>query len=476
MSYVGSLKTWLYAPVLWLWPPSPASLRVPALFMGAATILLFGWFLERVHSRRAAWIGCVLLATDSVFLLTTIFDWGPVALQHLLTTSAMLFAVLWFQKHSDWWLAAAAFCCGLALWDKAVFVWMFVGLLAGSLFFVPKLRGRVTLRSAAFAIGPLVAGALPLLIYNLNTSSPFATIRSRPPSDAATLQQKLEIMRVTWNGSGLFGYMLYDSAEQPASPRSLVEKAAFLAHHATGDRRTNASEVAFLLSILLLPLLWRTPARNTLLFSLSALACAWTFMLISGGGGSAHHAILLWPLPQLFLAVTFAEASLIIPFCRWAVAILLCLLTVANLEVTNQYLFQFARNGAAGSWTDAIYPLTESFHNTPATQIVVADWGAEAPLCVLNRNRPPVRIVADSFLAPTETSAGRQTDLQLLADPQAIWVEHAPGHEISKGVNRRLLNSARSAGFDPLLLNTFYDRHGRAVFQIYRFHPVTFEP
>src|SRR5579864_1949559 len=103
MSYVGSLKTWLYAPFMHIWTPGPVVLRVPAILIGAATILLFGALLDRVHGRRAAWTGCVLLATDSIFLLTTTFDWGPVALQHLLTTAAILFAVLWFQKGNDAW-------------------------------------------------------------------------------------------------------------------------------------------------------------------------------------------------------------------------------------------------------------------------------------------------------------------------------------------------------------------------------------
>ena len=33
--------------------------------------------------RAAATAGCLLLATDTIFLLTNVFDWGPAALAHL---------------------------------------------------------------------------------------------------------------------------------------------------------------------------------------------------------------------------------------------------------------------------------------------------------------------------------------------------------------------------------------------------------
>lgn len=469
MSYVGSLKTWLYAPFIHIWTPGPAVLRIPAVLIGAATILLFGALLERVHGRRAAWAGCVLLATDSIFLLTTTFDWGPVALQHLLMTAAMLFAVLWFQKGSDAWLAAAALCCGLAFWDKAVFVWMFSGLLVGSLLFFRQLRKRLTSRSAGLSAAALCLGALPLLVYNARSNPKFATIRSNSQFAPDHFRDKVEEMRIAWNGSGLFGYMLNDSTEHPAFPHTVVEKASFMVHGLTGSRRTNASNLALLVGIVLIPLLWRTRARGTLLLPLVACGSAWIFMTLSGGGGSVHHAVLLWPLPHLFLAVAFAESSLHVRFGGWALAAALVFLAAANLAVTNQYLFQFVRNGPAGVWSDAIYALAAGIRDTPASQVVSIDWGMEAPLSVLNRDHPTTRIVADPFLSPTETPSERQADLQLLSDDQAIWAEHTPGNEISIGVDDRLLNAARSAGFVQTILGTYCDRHGQPVFQTFRF-------
>ena len=138
LTYIGELKTWLYAPIFLIWNPTAASIRVPAILMGALTVLLFGALLQRVHGSRAAWVGSLLLATDVTFLLTTVHDWGPVVLQHLFLAAVLLLAVRWFQTSSGASLIGAAFCCGLAFWDKAVFIWIFSGLVAGCLLFAQR--------------------------------------------------------------------------------------------------------------------------------------------------------------------------------------------------------------------------------------------------------------------------------------------------------------------------------------------------
>ena len=85
---------------------------------------------------RAACIGCCLLAADSLYLLTTCFDWGPVALQHLLVVGGVLLLMRFYQTLSSLSLAAGFFLLGLALWDKALGMWMLSGLgIAGILIF-----------------------------------------------------------------------------------------------------------------------------------------------------------------------------------------------------------------------------------------------------------------------------------------------------------------------------------------------------
>jgi hypothetical protein len=319
LSYLGALKTWLYAPIFLVWNPSAAVIRVPAILMGALTVLLFGALMERVRGPRAAWVGSILLATDTTFLLTTVHDWGPVVLQHLLLVAAMLLAVLWFQTSSTSALAGAALCCGLAFWDKAVFIWVFTGLAAGCLVFARDILRRLTWRSAIAAAAALSVGALPLIVYNLTGAGKFATVRSNLNRgnglSRVWLVYKLQEMESAWDGSSLFGYLVNeDGGPRPGSAESLLERASFVTHSLTGDHRRNSMMPAIFAALLLLPLAWRTRARNSMLFSAMAIAVAWMLMALAGGGGAAHHTVLLWPLPHLFMAVAFAEASLQVRF------------------------------------------------------------------------------------------------------------------------------------------------------------------
>ncbi len=82
MSYLGALKTWLYALVFQFFEPSRWSVRVPmVLLVGVGTLWLTWFWTRRVAGTRATIFTVALLAlTDSIFILTNTFDWGPVRL------------------------------------------------------------------------------------------------------------------------------------------------------------------------------------------------------------------------------------------------------------------------------------------------------------------------------------------------------------------------------------------------------------
>jgi len=74
LTYLGALKSWLYLPILTLFRPSYLTVRLPVLTIGSLTVWLFIWLLELTGGRTVAWVGGLLLATDTMFLLTTCFD------------------------------------------------------------------------------------------------------------------------------------------------------------------------------------------------------------------------------------------------------------------------------------------------------------------------------------------------------------------------------------------------------------------
>ena len=97
MNYVGALKSWLYPRILHSFGANVITLRIPMVLAGAISIWLFFLLLRRIAGERAALVGCTLLAVDSAYLLSLCFDWGPVALQHLLLIGGMLSVVKFYQ-------------------------------------------------------------------------------------------------------------------------------------------------------------------------------------------------------------------------------------------------------------------------------------------------------------------------------------------------------------------------------------------
>ncbi len=75
--------------------------RLPVALTGAITVFIFYHLIRGIESRGAAVAACAgafLLATDPVFLLTNTFDWGPVALEHVLLVTVLFPGVPFHDK------------------------------------------------------------------------------------------------------------------------------------------------------------------------------------------------------------------------------------------------------------------------------------------------------------------------------------------------------------------------------------------
>ncbi len=476
LSYLGALKSWIYYFILYRIRPSYLTIRLPVLLMGTLTVWLFIWFLEKAHGRRVAWVGGLLLATDTVYLLTTCYDWGPVALQHLLALAGMAMLLKFTSTGKRSTLFWAFFWFGLALWDKALFLWLFSGLAVATLAVFPRqLWSRCTPRNLGLAAAGLLLGAMPLVVYN--AVSNFNTFRSNSTFLLSQLPSRLHALRITWDGEILWQYMVHEPWA-PGTPResdSALEDVSEQVHSLVGFRHHyyNELEPAFWVALALTPLLWLTRARKTLLFCLIAMAVAWVQMAITQNAGlGAHHVVLLYPLPQWFLAVAFVEAAAWRPL-EWKNAgtiLLVCgvlFLGVENLLLTNEYLYQLSAYGATKSWSDAIFRLSDEAGRIQSPELIVDDWGILNPLVTLHRNRLPLVVADQMFLAPGIPEADRQWFIRRLAED--VWIGHTPAFEQVKGTNERIVRVARAAGFEKHIFETVPDRNGQPVFEVFRF-------
>jgi hypothetical protein len=471
MSYLGTLKTWIWRPIFQYWGTGVWPLRLPAVLAGAASIWLFYRFLRATVGARAAVIGCAILAADSQYLLTTVFDWGPVAFQHLLIGAGLLLLVKFHRSANSLWLGAGFFLFGLAVWDKMLAVWMLSGLTIGALATVPRqILAAWNWRRLAIAALAFLAGAVPVALSGIHDH--FAALRENAGRNVDEVPSKIATLRRTIDGEGLFGFMFAEDGQTPA-PRAaanLAERLSAETSQRFGHPRHSLQLYACLLALALTPLA-RGRDLRAILFALIAMAVAWIQMATTPlAGGSIHHTILLWPLPAMVMAVSFAAASRRLGRAGIpAVAVILAVLVASDVLVANEYFWKSVRNGGSHTWTDALFPLSADLMAMRPAAVYCADWDIFESLRLLDRGALPLFSGMDPVPAPDMSPADRRWLLGMIAAPDTVWVTHVPDFEFFPAVRPKLDRFAAAAGFEHRLIEVIGDTHGRPTFELYRF-------
>ncbi len=452
INYLGALKAWFYAGLFNIVKPGPVSLRIPTVVLGAIAIVQFFLLLDRTIVRRAAWIGALLLATDSMFVIHEAIDYGPTALHFVLKLGAMLLLVRFDRGGSARALAAAFFLFGLGLWDKAVFAWAVFGIsLAAVLIFPRSVWRHVTIRNVAIATIATVVGALPLVIYNV--ARPLDTFRSNVHLVQEPVGHKVFLLESTVRGDVMFNFLTApDAPPHPGEANTPWLKVSRAISEAAHQPTRNFTIWAVAFSFLGL---FARASRKPVLFGLLACAGTWLPMaLTAGAGDAAHHVILLWPFH--FLAIAAALAA--IPWA-WIPTLVLC---ASNLLVTNEYYWTLVRKGADVRWTDAIYPLVQNLKTLRPPNIYFVDWGIFEPFDLLSDHAPV-----------HELDFGDTANLRkIVGDPRAAFVAHTPKYTYLPQQRALLEDAAAGAGYEEVPAGIVYDHYGRATFEVFRFRKI----
>ena len=471
MNYVGALKSWIYRPIINTFGAGPMTLRVPMLLAGVASLWLFFLVLRRVAGERTALIGCGLLAVDSMYLITTCFDWGPVALQHLLLAGGTLLLIRFFQERRVWPLFWGFFLLGLMLWDKALAVWMLSGMGVAAILTLPRqIIGTITRRRLAVAAVGFALGAMPLIVYNAGHR--WDTFRGNFHRDTIPIADKAIFLMNTAGGPGLFGWMTSEDWNTPAphQPKGALETASAGISALAGHPRHHLLLYAFALALLLTP--WvRGAALRTIAFSLIAMAVAWVQMAITANtGGSVHHTILLWPLPELVIAVSFASASRRLGRAGIpALAAALAVMILSGALVINEYYTMMVQDGGAPGWNGAIYPLSAYLKGVPATKVICMDWGIMEPLQFLNQGKLPLSWGDGEISKPEMSPEDREAVKQMISEPDSLFLAHTLAYEVFPGGSPKLVKFAEESGYRREMLRIVSDGYGRDYFEVSRF-------
>jgi hypothetical protein len=427
-----------------------------------------------VADKRVAIAAVALLGTDSIFLLTGVLDWGPVALQHLLLVSGLV-AVTYFAKTgSRLALGLGFFLWGLGLWDKALMIWLLVGFAVAVICVYPgEVKRSLAPATVAIALGAFLIGAAPLIAYNIDRHGETATANATFSTDSYIL--KLKVLSMSLDGSSLFAYLVdADAATPQRPPRGVVERVAFAVHRGLGTHKHNWFLPAFALAVLALRLLRRSRFFRPMAFLLIASAVAWVQMFMTrNAGGGAHHIVLLWPMPILFTSMAISAAAESFPRYGWAIFVsIVSLLVIGNLLNENEYLTHFAVRGGIGGWTDAIYPLSGALDDS--TWVGTVDWGYTNGLRVLHEGRIKLFNTADYMPKAQGKSAGpevlKEAELkEMVSNPGLLFVEHTESKQLIPHVNDVLRTRAQQLGYAEHVEQRIADSSGDPVFEIFRF-------
>jgi hypothetical protein len=367
------------------------------------------------------------------------------------------------------WLALAFFLFGVALWDKALFIWMLGSLGASTVAVFPwRLWKQVTLKRVAVAAGSLALGAAPLVFFNVETGG--ATLHPEQViSDPQTLVHKWHVLAHTFEGSAYFGFLTDElSKGTDVRPPRIWGRASAAINRSLGDLHGNGMLFALFASFALLPWLWFTPARRPAVFAAVYLFLTWVQMqILPGTGASVHHVILLWPFPHLLMAIAGAQlAARIGRQGPRIMAALLVLMLAWNLAIVNQLFAQLETKGSSPLWTDATQPLVFELQSMPLKRVITVDWGYETTLCLLSDGQLPLWDIGYDLMSP---SVDTEKILWMMSEPLNVFVGHAPGAEIFPGVHARLEKIAADAGLHPRVESVVRDRNGRARFYLMKF-------
>jgi len=470
-TYLGSLKTWIYAPIFRFFGTGVWQLREPAILIGAVSIWLFYLLLRRVAGTRAAVIGACLLAADSDYLLTACYDWGPVALQHLLLIGGMLLTVRFCQTGQMRALAGGFFLFGVAMWDKALAIWMLSGMFVATLaLYGRRVIALFTARRAAIAMAAFCVGALPLIAFNIHSG--MSTFRQNIVRDASAFPTKARFIENALNGGGLFGYLEFENGQTtaPHASSSIIERASAKLADLAGHPRRSGMKYALIAALLLAPLAGWAAMRATL-FCLIAGAIAWLEMASNANtGGSIHHTILLWPLPQAIVAICFAGVSRKLGRAGLAaVTAALLFLTAAGVLMTNEYHAQMVRNGGAAAWSAALFPLSDDLKARAPKTVFCMDWGMLNSLLLLQEGRIKLYVGSDPVFPKRDLTADDRRAIEwMLTQPDALFVAHTPEAESFVGANERLIEVAAGMGYRREVMAAIPDGYGRKIFEVYR--------
>jgi len=474
MRYLGALKTVLFLPVAAIFGESVHAIRFFALAIAAITLLATYHFTMGIFSRRAAFVGVVLLSMDQSFILRMKVDWGPNAIAIMFKMLALVALVHWWRTRRAVFLAVGGLLLGLDLYNKSDFSYLLAALvIATGVVYCHEIRLACSGRNLLTFGGAFVAGASVFIWYNIRW--PFISFRDGNPDHVkwwhpdvywSALQERVQRFFDLLNGMSM--NVVIGLRPENVRPFSF----------GTIMGATFVGALAISLAIVILARRGTCRLRRPLAWIVLVIGCFFLFCAATPAAFEGHHVINIYPFPHMLVGVAFTEGVVWLirnasPLYRRGLP-LVAGLVLASLIMTDVSLLRnsytvLEMTGGVGRWSDSVYTLSEDLRQRPATMpIHIMDWGIIERVDVLLEGQ--IDGIDEPWPSLRDPAQGPEIAAHLLEDPRAEYVIPSPGFSLPWLVMKEY---ARQHGEDVQIIKTYNQRNGIPVLQRCKFVPVS---
>jgi hypothetical protein len=179
----------------------------------------------------------------------------------------------------------------------------------------------------------------------------------------------------------------------------------------------------------------------------------------------ATHLYILYPLPQVILAlglVLAAEAVGRRPWLQWVIiGVVLAAGLLANVRTDVAYHAAVQRSGGLSRFSDAVYELADWLEAQGDRPVYALDWGIAKNVYVLTRGRvAPVEVFG--YAGGSPEALDRRLE-QVLSDRGALYILHSREDTVFE-LYEQFTAAAGRVGVRPRIIEAFMDRSGAPVY------------
>ncbi|MFN8458729.1 MAG: glycosyltransferase family 39 protein [Anaerolineae bacterium] len=481
--YIGAINTYLAIPFIAVMGPTTAALRVMSILVGLVTLGLTYLLTAQLSGQR--WPGlaaAALLAVDPTFIF-----WNRQGIFVTAVTAAIgLAAVLcWWhrwQSGGKRWSAAGAFCFGLGLYAKLLFVWLIAALIGAVILLNwRQLSSRHLFQQWRVEIGLIIGmflfGCWPLLIYNLQTGGTFLNVSRNATTSyygvnnlafGPNLIERLNQFFVLLSGSHLWYLGTTISNPLPVLGfGAAMFVVLFLAlsslwPKSLPGRNSQQAQNAATIKIVLFPFV---VIGLVIMASIGTVSALWI----------THFAVLMpWPAIAIALSGWWLSQFIIynlrfmVYVLRGFLAIVMGLLLLTNFSSTVRYHTALSVSGGLSAHSDAVYDMSEWLASHAAGPVVAMDWGLAAPITYLTDGRVTPTEVFGYVWQPDQDLTLRLQNF--IAQPETLYLWRAPD-EIIFDRSPQFKALYRPLNLEETIEAAFYERSGRPILGVTRLVP-----